>query len=294
MAVAVAISVPLWVEFIGWHLPRWRVVVLVLLVLSCSPAVQALEMQQISALVCGFMAAGAFLLRRRAYVPSGIFFALATIKPQMVFLLYIWLFLWTLGKWHERKNLLLSLAAGIGALTLAGQWMVPGWLGQFISAILAYHLYAGDSAQSIVENVLWPRRGRCLSVRYPSRIDGRACPRENGAGRFPEVLSCRRFGSGYVYRRTAARRALQSAVASGCADSFARMVKFVGIREGCSGGFSPGCRGNPVALGCRHRYIAGLLLHACAGMGPAVLLQLDRPVVGCRSAGAPANESAAI
>ena len=69
MAVAVAISVPLWVEFIGWHLPRWRVGVLVLLVLSCSPAVQALEMQQISALVCGFMAAGAFLLRRRAYVP---------------------------------------------------------------------------------------------------------------------------------------------------------------------------------------------------------------------------------
>jgi hypothetical protein len=162
MAVAVAISVPLWVEFIGWHLPRWRVGVLVLLVLSCSPAVQALEMQQISALVCGFMAAGAFLLRRRAYVPSGIFFALATIKPQMVFLLYIWLFLWTLGKWHERKNLLLSLAAGIGALTLAGQWMVPGWLGQFISAILAYHLYAGDSAQSIVENVLWPRRGRLV------------------------------------------------------------------------------------------------------------------------------------
>jgi len=113
--------------------------------------VQALEMHQISALVCGFMAAGAFLLRRRAYVPSGIFFALATIKPQMVFLLYIWLFLWTLSKWHERKNLLLSLAAGIGALTLAGQWMVPGWLGQFISAILAYRLYAGDSAQSIVE-----------------------------------------------------------------------------------------------------------------------------------------------
>jgi hypothetical protein len=151
MAVAVAISIPLWLEFIGWHLPRWRVGALVLLVLSCSPAVQALEMQQISALVCAFMAAGAFLLRRRAYVPSGILFALATIKPQMVFLLYLWLSLWTLSKWHERKNLLLSLAGGVAALTLAGQWMVPGWLGQFISAMLAYRLYAGDSARSIVE-----------------------------------------------------------------------------------------------------------------------------------------------
>src|SRR5437868_6095420 len=85
MAGALAISVPLWLRFIGWKLARWKVVVLMVLVLSCSPAVQALEMQQISTLVCAFIAAGAFLLHRRAYVLAGICFALATIKPQMVF-----------------------------------------------------------------------------------------------------------------------------------------------------------------------------------------------------------------
>ena len=151
MAAALAISIPLWLTFIGWQLARWKVVVLVLLVLSCSPAVQALEMQQISTLVCALIAAGAFLLRRRSYVSSGIFFALATIKPQMVFLLYLWLLLWTLSKWRERKNLLLSFSAGVAVLVLIGQWMVPGWVGQFISAMLAYRHYAGDSAQSIIE-----------------------------------------------------------------------------------------------------------------------------------------------
>jgi hypothetical protein len=151
MAVALGISVPLWMGFVGWQLTHRKVVVLVLLVLSCSPAVQALEMQQISTLVCAFIAAGAFLLSRRAYVLSGLSFALATIKPQMVFLLYLWLLFWTLSKWRERKNLLLSLSAGIAILTLAGQWMVPGWVGQFISAMAAYRHYAGDSAQSIVE-----------------------------------------------------------------------------------------------------------------------------------------------
>lgn len=151
MAVALAISVPLWLGFIGWQLTRERVVVLVLLVLSCSPAVQALEMQQLGTLVCAFIAAGAFFLRQRAYVLSGMFFALATIKPQMVFLLYLWLLVWTLSKWRERKNLLLSLSAGVATLTLVGQWMVPGWVGQFISAMAAYRHYAGDSARSIVE-----------------------------------------------------------------------------------------------------------------------------------------------
>jgi hypothetical protein len=151
MAATLAISIPLWLGFIGWQLARWKVAVLMLLVLSCSPAVQALEMQQISTLVCALIATGAFLLRRRSYVSSGMFFALATIKPQMVFLLYLWLLLWTLSKWRERKKLLLSFSVGIVILTLIGQWMVPGWVGQFISAMRAYRRYAGDSAQSIIE-----------------------------------------------------------------------------------------------------------------------------------------------
>lgn len=151
MTAALAISIPLWLGFVGWQLSRWKVVALVLLVLSCSPAVQALEMQQISTLVCVLIAAGSFLLRRRSYVSSGIFFALATIKPQMVFLLYLWLLLWTLSRWRERKKLLLSFSVGIAILMLIGQWMVPGWVGQFISAMQAYRHYAGDSAQSIIE-----------------------------------------------------------------------------------------------------------------------------------------------
>jgi Glycosyltransferase family 87 len=151
MTAALAISIPLWLGFVGWQLSRWKVVALVLLVLSCSPAVQALEMQQISTLVCVLIAAGSFLLRRRSYVSSGIFFALATIKPQMVFLLYLWLLLWTLSRWRERKKLLLSFSVGIAILTLIGQWMVPGWVSQFISAMQAYRHYAGDSAQSIIE-----------------------------------------------------------------------------------------------------------------------------------------------
>ena len=151
MAAGIVVSVPLWLEFIGWKRPGWQVVALMLSVLSCSPAVQALELQQLSTLVCAFLAAGAFLLRRRAFLFSGICFALASIKPQMVFLLYLWLLLWAVSKWHERKSFLLSLCAAVTLLIGIGEWMVPGWIGQFVTGMRAYRSYAGGSAHSIIE-----------------------------------------------------------------------------------------------------------------------------------------------
>lgn len=151
MAGAIAVSVPLWLGFIGWKLARWKVVIIVLLLLSCSPAVQALDLQQLSTIVCAFVAAGCVLLRRRAYISAGILLALATIKPQMIFLLGLWLLLWVVCGWRDRKNLLLSFVAAMIVLIGIGEWMVPGWIGQFLSAARAYRGYAGGSAQSIVE-----------------------------------------------------------------------------------------------------------------------------------------------
>lgn len=151
MAGAIALSVLLWLRFIGWQLTLWKVVMLALLVLSSAPAVQALEMQQLGTLVCTFIAAGALMLRRRAYVLSGMFLAFATIKPQMVLLLCLWLLLWTASKWRERKNLLLSFSAGVTLLIVLGEWMSPGWIREFIAAMAAYRHYAGGSAQSLVE-----------------------------------------------------------------------------------------------------------------------------------------------
>jgi hypothetical protein len=153
MAGAIAVSVPLWLGFIGWRLARWKVVVIVLLVLSCSPAVQALDLQQLSTIVCAFVAAACFLLRRGAYIAAGILLALATIKPQMIFLLGLWLLLWVVCGWRDRKKLLLSFAAIMIVLIGIGEWMVPGWIGQFLSAARAYRNYAGGSAQSIVEMI---------------------------------------------------------------------------------------------------------------------------------------------
>src|SRR5437868_3318005 len=240
MAGALVISIPLWLGCIGWKLASWKLVVLALLVLSCSPAVQALEMQQISTLVCAFIAAGAFLLRRRAYIPAGIFFSVASIKPQMVFLFYFWLLLWTLSKWRERKNLVLSFSAGVAALILAGEWMLPGWMGQFISAMAAYRHYAGDSAQSIIEMSFGHAFGIFVifAILFGLAI---ACFRwRNGAARVPGVLSCGRFGSGYVYGRDSPGCALQSsAIASGSAGSPSPVAQTVELWESCGRHLSP-------------------------------------------------------
>ena len=167
----------------------------------------------------------------------------------MVFLFYFWLLLWTLSKWRERKNLVLSFSAGVAALILAGEWMLPGWMGQFISAMAAYRHYAGDSAQSIIEMSFGHAFGIFVifAILFGLAI---ACFRwRNGAARVPGVLSCGRFGSGYVYGRDSPGCALQSsAIASGSAGSPSPVAQTVELWESCGRHLSPSNRGNPVAM----------------------------------------------
>ena len=46
---------------------------------------------------------------------------------------------------------LLSFFAAVVVLIGIGEWLVPGWIAEFLSAMRAYRDYAGDSAQSLVE-----------------------------------------------------------------------------------------------------------------------------------------------
>jgi len=51
----------------------------------------------------------------------------------------------------REKNSAFSFLATLAMLIGIGEWMSPGWVGEFVSAATAYRHYAGGSAQSIVE-----------------------------------------------------------------------------------------------------------------------------------------------
>jgi len=163
LALLTVLSVPLWLRAIRWRISAIATFVWILLTLSCFPAIQGLKLQQLTVLVAALIAASMFALARRRFVLAGVLLALATIKPQLVFLLILWLCIWALGKWHERQRVLWSLAITMAVLVVAGEFLLPGWITEFRTAMKEYYRYTGGG-NSVLDVVFSPLCGRITSV----------------------------------------------------------------------------------------------------------------------------------
>lgn len=163
LALLTAMSVPLWLGTIRWRISGTASFVWILLTLSCFPAIQGLKLQQLTVLVAALIAASMFALARRRFVLAGVLLALATIKPQLVFLLILWLCIWALGKWCERRRVLWGLAITMAVLVVAGEFLLPGWITEFRTAMKEYYRYTGGG-NSVLDVVFSPMWGRITSV----------------------------------------------------------------------------------------------------------------------------------
>ena len=134
-------SVPLWLRVVHWDASWSTTAALQFLVLSSIGVVHGLELQQLSLLVSGIAAAGALLIVQRRYLASGCMFGLAMIKPQLLLLPIMWLLLWSLSHWRDRKRFVIGFCATLAILIAAGELILPGWIGQFINTALAYSQY---------------------------------------------------------------------------------------------------------------------------------------------------------
>ena len=159
LALLTAASILLWLDALGYRISSWGAVTWMVFTLGCFPAVQGLKLEQLSLLAAALIAAALDALTRRRFVLAGVLLALATIKPQLVCLLMLWLLLWIVGRWRDRRRLFWSFVAGIVLLVLAGEVLLPGWMGEFRTAMSAYYRYTGGG-RSVLDVLLTPVWGR--------------------------------------------------------------------------------------------------------------------------------------
>jgi hypothetical protein len=157
LGMLVAATVLLWLRAIRWHPPLSVGGVLVILALGSFPVLQGLKLQQLSLVVSGLIAASLVLLAGGQLYVAGALLAIATIKPQLVLPLVAWLFLWAFSRWHMRQRLVWSFAAMMTLLFVGGQWILPGWIGKFWEALIAYHQYTGGfgSVLAVLTSANW-------------------------------------------------------------------------------------------------------------------------------------------
>jgi hypothetical protein len=103
------------------------------------PNARAIILGQLSVVVFALMMAGLVGLAKGRYALAGLGFAMATIKPQMVFLVIPWLLWWT--AWARRWTFWAGFMGGLSLLIGAGWLVQPGWIGEFLAQIRTYTTY---------------------------------------------------------------------------------------------------------------------------------------------------------
>jgi Glycosyltransferase family 87 len=153
-------SVMIWYRALRWPV-NWKIqMATIVLVLGSLPVMQGLKLQQMSLFVAGMLAIGILLMQEGHPVAAGIVLALATIKPQLMLLVILWLAIWTSGDWWRRYRWCVSFVVSMTILFAASEWYLPHWMSEFWHAIGEYRRYA--DAVGVVELLCGPVWGRML------------------------------------------------------------------------------------------------------------------------------------
>jgi hypothetical protein len=136
-----AASLVLWLR--AFHLqisPTTRAVAIILLLVSY-PVLEGLYAEQAGLLVGAGLAMTVALLARGRLWLAGMLVACASVKPQLVWLIALWLLLWAVSDWKRRKAFALSFMLSMGLLVLVSQLVLPGWFVGWWRSMAGYSRY---------------------------------------------------------------------------------------------------------------------------------------------------------
>lgn len=146
------VTVLLWLRVLRWPMPSSVQVAIVVLTVGSLPVVQGLKLQQMTLFVSALLAIAISLLIADHQIVAGALLALATIKPQLVSFLLLWLLIWTLADWRRRSRWVLSFLVTLAVLFAASEYYLPHWIPRFLQAVREYLGYT--DAVSILEKLI--------------------------------------------------------------------------------------------------------------------------------------------
>jgi hypothetical protein len=154
----------LWIRAFRWCL-EWPWVVVAALLLFCSyPLLEGLYSGQIGLIVGFLLAASIFALQRSKLLLSGTLLALTTIKPHVCLLVILYLGLWSVSDWRNRRKFLIGLCATEASLVAGALVVWPHWIQSWLHVVLQYRAYTPPPlVHRILETALGASVARPLS-----------------------------------------------------------------------------------------------------------------------------------
>ena len=145
-------TVPLWLRVLRWQVPTWVQASIVILTIGSLPVMQGLKLQQMTLFVVALLAVATALLVSDCPIAAGILLAVTTIKPQLVWLVLLWLVIWTVVDWRRRYRWAASFLLTMVVLFAASEWYLPHWIPRFLRAVREYRNYT--DAVSVLDKLV--------------------------------------------------------------------------------------------------------------------------------------------
>jgi hypothetical protein len=146
----------------GWQPGLLLLTMLLFFSLLWYHAISAVTSGNVVVLVALIIAAVFFALKSGKDELAGILLALTTIKPQVVLLLVLFIFIWSIL--NRRWPIIFWFVVGIVFLSLGGMVFIPDWPIQFLNSALRYLEYASLDTPGEVFTQWWPGIGARLGV----------------------------------------------------------------------------------------------------------------------------------
>jgi hypothetical protein len=131
-------AVFIWLRAMYFGVSWFSFVFISIFALSSYSLLEAVVAEQAGVVVWALAGAAVLAVRKERYKQAGAFLAFATIKPQMVVLLIVWLAAWTIADWYNRKPLLWTFLSLQVLLWGAGQIVLPGWFSEWLGILNGY------------------------------------------------------------------------------------------------------------------------------------------------------------
>jgi len=162
LIVLTAASIWLWLRFLRISISLPAKMAILGLTFGSFAVMQGMKLQQMTLLVSGLISVSLTLLVAGFPKLAGVFLALATIKPQLIFLLVIWLALWAVSDLRRRFPFAVSFIVTMLILVAGSELLLPHWLPRFWHALAEYRRYTG-SVSALDELMPW-HIGRIFEV----------------------------------------------------------------------------------------------------------------------------------
>ncbi len=144
----------LWMQVIHWRPRLWLWALTMLWNVLLYHNFRALMLGQFSIFVLLALVAALWAIRRGHDGWAGFFLALATVKPQIVYLAIPWIMLWAAGR--RRWQLWRGFGGSLALLSLGAMTLLPSWIPDFVRQTFAYPSYTvyGSLTWMIVQHFL--------------------------------------------------------------------------------------------------------------------------------------------